>query len=142
MYFGRHIQKVGGIAATVMPMVLMTVSLERPSFSQVVSASLTGTITDSSGGSVPNATVKATERSTGTVRTSSTSRDGVYTITYLNPGNYLVDVEAAGFKKFAQDNVRLDVSSTFRLDATLTPGNASETVTITAEAAALKTDGL
>ncbi len=80
MYYGHHIQKVGGIAATVMLLVLMTVSLERPLFSQVVSASLTGTITDSSGGSVPNATVKATERSTGTVRTSSTSRDGVYTI--------------------------------------------------------------
>ncbi len=51
-----------------------------------------------------------------------------------------MDVEAAGFKKFSQDNVRLDVSSTLRLDATLTPGNASETVTITAEAPALQTD--
>jgi Carboxypeptidase regulatory-like domain len=72
--------------------------------------------TDSSGGTVPNATVKVTEVSTGTVRTTATSTDGVYNVPYLNPGTYRIEVEAVGFKKFSQDNVRLDVSTTARLE--------------------------
>src|ERR1051325_995748 len=99
-------------------------------FAQVVTATLTGSITDASGASVPHATVKATERSTGAVRSTKTSVDGVYNVPYLNPGLYLVEVEATGFKTYSQDNVRLDVSTTARLDATLTLGNASETVTV------------
>jgi len=110
------------------------------SFAQVVSATLTGSITDSSGASVPNATVKVTEQATGVVRSSTTSVDGVYNVPYLNPGVYKVEVDAAGFKKYSQENVRLDVSTTARLDATLTPGSPNETVTVTAEAPALQTD--
>jgi hypothetical protein len=109
-------------------------------FAQVVTATLTGSITDSSGASVPNATVKVTENATGVVRSTRTSVDGVYNVPYLNPGVYLVEVDAAGFKKYSQDNVRLSVSTTARLDATLTPGSANETVTVTAEAPALQTD--
>ena len=108
--------------------------------SQMVTATLTGAITDSSGASVPNATVKATERSTGAVRTTTTSVDGVYNLAYLNPGAYRVDIEAPGFKKFTQDNIVLNVSTTARLDASLTPGSPGETVTVTAEAPALQTD--
>jgi hypothetical protein len=107
---------------------------------QVVTATLTGSITDSSGASVPNASVKVTDNATGVVRSTRTSTEGVYNVAYLNPGVYLVEVEAAGFKKYSQDNVRLEVSTTVRLDATLTPGSANETVTVTAEVPALQTD--
>ena len=110
------------------------------SFGQVVTATLTGNITDSSGASVPNAAVKVTERSTGAVRSTTTSVDGVYNVPYLNPGVYRVEVDATGFKKYSQENVRLEVSTTARLDATMTPGSATETVTVTAEPPALQTD--
>jgi hypothetical protein len=109
-------------------------------FSQVVTATLTGSVTDSSGASVPNATVKVTEQSTAIVRSTSTSVDGVYNVPYLNPGVYRVEVDATGFKKYSQENVTLNVSTTARLDATLTPGSANETVTVTADAPALQTD--
>ena len=107
---------------------------------QVVTATLTGTITDSSGATVPNASVKITGLSTGAVRTTTTSSDGVYNVPYLNPGDYQVEVDAPGFKKFTQQNVRLEVSTTARLDARLTPGSASETITVTGEAPQLQTD--
>ncbi|MDQ2946596.1 MAG: carboxypeptidase-like regulatory domain-containing protein, partial [Acidobacteriota bacterium] len=84
--------------------------------------------------------MKVTEPSTGAVRTTMTSTDGVYNVPYLNPGNYQVDVEAPGFKRFTQQNVPLDISTTARIDAQLTPGNASETVTVTGEAPQLQTD--
>ena len=107
---------------------------------QVVSATLTGSVTDPSGASVPGAIVKVTEKSTGAVRSTATSTEGVYNVPFLGSGTYLVEVDAAGFKKFSQDNVRLDVSTTVRRDAVLTPGSPTETVTVTAEAPALQTD--
>ena len=60
-------------------------------FSQVVTATLTGSVTDSSGASVPNAAVKVTEQATGIVRSTATSVDGVYNVPYLNPGVYRVE---------------------------------------------------
>jgi hypothetical protein len=108
--------------------------------SQVVTATLTGTVLDSSGATIPNAKVTVTEKSTGVVRSTTTSTDGVFNVPYLNPGNYRVDAEAPNFKKFSQDNVRLDVSTTARIDITLSPGSPTETVTVTGEAPSLQTD--
>lgn len=54
---------------------------------QVVTATLTGTVTDSSGATVPGATVTATETSTGTSRSTQTSAEGVYTLPFLPPRN-------------------------------------------------------
>ncbi|MDQ6652798.1 MAG: carboxypeptidase-like regulatory domain-containing protein, partial [Acidobacteriota bacterium] len=96
---------------------------------QVVTATLTGTVIDSSGSSVPNAIVTVTEKSTSIARTAKTSADGVYSLPFLNPGVYEVDVEASGFKRYTQETIQLDVSTTARLDVKLTLGNASETVT-------------
>src|SRR5205807_1454779 len=52
---------------------------------QVVTATLTGTVTDSTGASVPNAAVTATQISTGVARSTKTNEEGVYSIPYLNP---------------------------------------------------------
>src|SRR5436190_24200426 len=99
-----------------------------------------GTLTDSSGATVPNATVTVTETQTGVSRKTSTTSDGVYTVPYLAPGVYRVEVENPGFKKFSRDNVGLAVSSTVRIDATLEPGAVSETVDVKAESPILQTD--
>ncbi len=128
------------IAATAVLILSSGGSFVPVGFGQVVTATLTGSITDSSGASVPNATVKVSEHSTGVVRTTTTSVDGVYNFAYLLPGSYLVEVEASGFKKLSQDNVQLDVSTTTRWDAQLTLGSSQESITITAEAAQLQTD--
>jgi hypothetical protein len=107
---------------------------------QVVTATLTGNVRDASGASVPNATVTVTQTSTGAQRSTTTTTDGLYNLPYLNPGSYTVSVEAPGFKKFSQENVALSVSTVARIDATLTPGNTGETVTVTAEPPLLQTE--
>jgi hypothetical protein len=111
-----------------------------PSLAQVVTATLTGTVLDSSGATVPNAKVTVTEASTGVTRVTTTSNDGIYNVPYLNPGNYKVEAEAAGFMKISKTDVRLDVSTTARVDLTLTPGSASETVTVSGQAPPLQTE--
>jgi Carboxypeptidase regulatory-like domain len=108
---------------------------------QVVTGTLTGTVTDSSGAAVPNATVTATNQGTGTTQSTTTTASGIYNIPYLAPGTYRVTIEVQGFKKFAEDNVLLDVSTVQRVDATLSPGNVQETVTVTGESPLLQTEG-
>ena len=106
---------------------------------QVVTATLTGAVADSSGALVPDASVTATDISTGVVRTASTSAEGVYTMPFLPPGTYRVEIQKSGFKTFTE-NLDLDVSSVGRINATLTPGSQTETVQVTAEAPLLQAE--
>src|SRR5436190_5798349 len=109
-------------------------------FAQAVSATLVGTITDSSGGVVVNAKVNATETNTGVSRTGTTNESGNYTFTNVPPGTYSVTAEQTGFKKVTRANVDVAVDTTTRVDLTLTPGQVTETVDVTAEAPILQTD--
>ncbi|MEO7144947.1 MAG: carboxypeptidase-like regulatory domain-containing protein, partial [Bryobacteraceae bacterium] len=70
-----------------------------PSYGQAVNATVLGTVTDITGGAIPNAKVTATETDTGISRTSQTNESGNYTFPDLPPGRYSVTVEVAGFKK-------------------------------------------
>lgn len=106
---------------------------------QVVTGTLTGTVTDATGATVPNATVTLTDQSTQVSQSTRTTSNGIYNVPYVTPGLYRVTVEAQGFKKFVQDNVRVDVSTTQRVDATLSPGSLQETITVTGESPMLQT---
>ncbi len=103
---------------------------------QVVTGTLTGTVVDLTGATVPEAKVTITEISTGVQRSTTTSADGLYDFPYLAPGDYKVDVTATGFKSFSQSDITVSVSTTARLSAVLTPGSASETVLVTGRTAA------
>jgi len=60
-------------------------------------ATIVGTITDPSGASIPNATVKATNAATNSVSETKTNSDGAYTLPFLEPGVYKIEISAAGF---------------------------------------------
>ena len=111
-----------------------------PAIAQVVTATLTGAVTDSSGAMVPEAKVTAIETSTGVSRTTITSADGVYTMPFLAPGIYRVEIQKAGFKTFTEGNLQLEVSSVGRVNAILTPGSQKETVQVTAESPLLQVE--
>ena len=70
---------------------------------------VTGVVNDEKGGLVPGASVKIVNLGTNAVRAATTSGDGVYEITQLVPGNYRVEVEAAGFSKYVQEPVVVNV---------------------------------
>ncbi len=109
-------------------------------FSQAVSATLLGTVTDTSGAVVPKAKVTVTEVSTSTSRAGTTNESGNYTFGNLAPGRYSVTVEAAGFKKETRTAVDALLDTTTRVDVQLVPGEVTETVEVTAAPAALQTD--
>ena len=66
-------------------------------YAQDFRATLTGTVTDPSGSAIPNATVRATNIAINATKEAKTTSEGVYSIPYLDPGVYNVEVSANGF---------------------------------------------
>ncbi|HME08726.1 MAG TPA: carboxypeptidase-like regulatory domain-containing protein, partial [Bryobacteraceae bacterium] len=102
------------------------------------SASVVGTVTDSSGAAIPGVNVSITSTTTNTTSTVQTATDGNYTSPPLPPGRYSVAAQAQGFAKTIQ-TINLDVAQHARLDFSLKPGEISTSVTVEANAAILET---
>ncbi len=101
---------------------------------QAVGATLSGTISDQSGGVVPNAEVAILNTATGETRNVTTNADGLYSAPNLQPGAYTVTVTAAGFSKVVQTGLTLTVGASQTLNLTMQVGQASQTVEVTTEA--------
>src|SRR5687767_11167714 len=107
---------------------------------QAAVGALVGNVRDESGGSVPGATITATETRTNISRTAVSNAAGNYTFTNLSPGSYRIEGELVGFRKFSRDSVEVNVNTTIRVDISLTVGELEESVTVTGEAPMLQTD--
>lgn len=101
---------------------------------------ITGTVTDASGGVVGGAAVSATNQATGIVTKGSTGSNGNYTIPLLPIGLYRVSVEQSGFKKSIREGVAVQVGQTVRVDIRLEVGEISQSVEVKAEAPLLRPD--
>jgi len=112
---------------------LLTLSLGLPTgaYAQQVTGTIIGTVTDGSGGLIQAATVTATNGATGYSRSVKTDAAGVYRIEFLPVGTYTVSSEAAGFKRYVQENLVLAVDQVQTLDVSLSIGTADQTVTVT-----------
>ncbi|PYV22232.1 MAG: hypothetical protein DMG24_17300, partial [Acidobacteria bacterium] len=98
---------------------------------QAVWGAISGYVADQSGAAVPGASVSITNAKTGVQAKGVTDSAGLYNITHLDPGEYSVTVEAAGFKRFVQEHVILQVDSTVRIDLKLELGAITQKVTVT-----------
>ncbi len=112
-------------------------------FAKPGAASNTGTIsgivTDPSGGVVPEATVTATNQNTGVKETTSTDSRGFYSFPALDIGEYVIHIEKAGFTGYQQTGLVIDVNSSLRVDATLKVGAVSAEVTVSSTALHVET---
>ena len=120
-------------------LVLVVASAPR-AYSQAVSATILGTVTDPTGAVVPQAEVTVTEEQTGIARHAATNDEGLFSFPYLGPGTYRVEVERTGFKKSIRGNVVLNVAQSLRVDTQLQPGQVTESLTVEGEAPLLQTD--
>ena len=94
---------------------------------------LTGAVIDATKAAVPGATVTATNKQTGAVRTAVTGADGSYRIPELRPGRYTVTIELQAFQKVSVDDVIVLLGRDFSVDAELKPGAVTETVNVTGQ---------
>ena len=121
-------------------LLLLLVATDFRSIAQALYGSLVGTVTDQSGAIIPNASITATETNTGVVRHDQTDGSGRYTIVNVLPGTYNVQVGAPGFKNFDQTGLTVTPNVVSRIDVHLQIGQATEQVTVAADATQLQTD--
>lgn len=101
---------------------------------QDTTARLSGSVRDSSGAAVPNASVTVVNLATGAAQPPVTTNErGEYSVLQVPPGRYTLTVEAPGFQK-ASTTLQLAVASKVDLPVTLQPGNVTDTVVVTAQA--------
>ena len=110
----------GGVLVVTLFVALGIVSMPSYVAAQAAVGALVGNVTDESGGSVPGATITATETRTNISRTAVSNAAGNYTFTNLAPGLYRVEGELVGFRKFNRENVEVNVNTTVRVDVALT----------------------
>ncbi len=100
-------------------------------FGQVATATLFGTVADSSGAAVPNAKITATNAGTRAVESTTTNADGNFIFPNLRPGSYTLTAEAGGFKRYQQTGILLEVNQRARADVALAVGEVREVVEVT-----------
>ncbi|HEV1995003.1 MAG TPA: TonB-dependent receptor [Candidatus Acidoferrum sp.] len=110
------------------------VSAPLPVHAQVVGGTISGTITDSSGGAIPNAKVTIKNIATGIARSVTTNSDGYYTASNLLPGSYEVTISAQGFNTEVKRGIELTVGGLQTLNLTMQVGTITKTVEVTTEA--------
>src|ERR1700730_6714916 len=94
---------------------------------------ITGVVTDKNGALVAGATVSVVSDATGKAeRTVTSGNDGGFSVTLLPPGRYKLEISAANFKKAVITDVQVRITETTRQNASLEPGNISETVNVEA----------
>ncbi len=103
-------------------------------------AIVVGTVIDNSQGAIPGATVTLTHLATNTAIDVATDERGQYRTPPVRIGEYAIKVELAGFKTFEQRGVVLNIGDVRKVDAILSVGDLSETITVAAAPPALSTN--
>ena len=111
----------------------------RSSFGQAISGDATGTVLDTSGAAVQNATVIAENESTGVKKTDQTDAHGVYRFSNLPVGSYTITASASGFSASTLKSVRVDLSNIITANLTLNVSGTATTVEVSASSASIDT---
>src|SRR5258708_16109756 len=123
--FVRILQRKNSI---LIPVFLVVILLASHASDQISGATLSGTVTDQSGGVVPQATISIKNVATGITRSTTTSTAGFYSAPNLLPGIYEVKADAQGFTSRMQAGVNLTVGEQLVLNFSLHVGQMSQTV--------------
>lgn len=119
---------------------LVLVFFATPIFSQEFRSTLSGAVTDPTGAVVANAKVVVTEERTGTRLQTVSDAAGQYTLPFLAPGEYSVDVTAAGFKEFIRKSVHVGASEHPVVNVALEVGSSAQSVEVTADVSMLNAE--
>ncbi len=122
--------------------VLMTLILSGvpAAFAQLTTADIVGTVTDSTGAVLPNASVTLLNVDTHDQRVATTNGSGDYQFNLLPVGKYTITVKSPGFKTTTTENLAVEAGDRARSDAKLQAGGESQTVTIEAQTPLLQAD--
>jgi hypothetical protein len=135
-WIARNSPSLGALA------ILAASGLVYPHFvcAQAVYGSVFGTVTDSTGAVIPNATITVLNIAKGTTDTTQSDTSGQYRVQHLIPDTYTVTAEATGFSKVTTENVIVYADTAPKVDMVMAVGSVSNTVTVSAAAPLLQTE--
>jgi hypothetical protein len=108
-------------------------------FAQDTTGTILGTITDASGGVLPGVSVTVKNTDTSQSRTIVTDEGGRYRVPLLAPGHYEVTAQISGFQTMVRSGITVSVGSQAVVDARLSLGNVSESITVEGAAPLVET---
>jgi len=111
-----------------------------PASAQVLYGSLTGNVTDKSGGAVANAKVEALDVSTNVARQAATDERGSFLVQDIQAGTYKVTISAPGFANTVANDVQVVENTVRRVDLQLEVASVGQTVNVAADVTVLQTD--
>jgi len=121
---------------------LLTINLilSGVSMGQIKSGTIVGTVSDAGGAAIPGASVSVINQETNVTLTAVSDESGSFTVPYLAPGTYAVEVEkiGSGFAKYRRPDVKVSTAQTVKVEIKLQTGVITETVVVTGEAAQLQ----
>ena len=107
-------------------LVALTLTLaHQSSHAQVDTGAIVGTVQDSSGANVPDATVTVTEEATGRKEATQTGPDGSYILSPLKLGAYTLSAEKQGFKTTTQEHIQVTIQARLEINPKLEIGSIS-----------------
>src|SRR4051794_3846000 len=107
---------------------------------QTIDTGILGDIKDPTAAAIAGATVRILQPSTGLSRTVTTDTGGHYEVRYLKPGDYTVEVKAAGFRSERQTGIVIQIGQQARIDFGMQVGDVVETVEVNSSASLLQTE--
>lgn len=119
---------------------LLFLALLSAAFAQTSRGTLSGTVTDSQGALVPNATVTITQHGTNVTRQTTSNSAGIYRFDAVDLGTYDVAAKAAGFSTENKTSVEISAAHTASIDFALKIGAASEIVNVEASGLEVQLD--
>ena len=128
-----------GLFGLCLTLVLVFLPSSSTSFAQTGSTSLRGTVTDTNGASIPDATVTITSEAIGVSLTTKTDRDGAYQFLEVRPATYTLTVEAEGFATLKQSDLVLLVSTPRTNDIKLNVASVATTVEVVSTSQTINT---
>jgi hypothetical protein len=93
-------------------------------------AKISGRVSDASNSAVPNANVSLLNKKTGVKRTSESNGEGLYRFDFVDPSEYTVTVEVAGFATFVQELPEVQAQADVTVNAVMRPSDVRETITV------------
>src|SRR5713226_502490 len=100
---------------------------------------ISGVITDSNGGVIPNARIKARQTDTGLERSTASEPDGSYILSNLPVGPYRLEAAVDGFRTYVQTGIVLQVNTNPVINVTMQVGSLSQEVEVSANATMVET---
>lgn len=109
-------------------------------FGQTERGNIAGLVTDPTGAAVAQAELTIVNRDTNATSKTIATASGEYNVPNLPPGTYRIEIVAAGFKRYVQQNIVVSAASSIRVDAQLQLGQVSEQIEVSASAATIQAE--